>query len=336
MKSVTLGAHRGSDVSQLVTRFRDAGILGVVILVAVIFSIVEPLFLTAGNLLAITVSLGIIVVLAMGQMLVIVTRQIDLSIGSTLGVAAMVMGMVGRDFPDTPLPFLIAISIAAGAVCGGINGLLVAVAGVPSIIATLGTLAIFRGAVFVISDNVQVNPSEIPVSVTALNHPSPLGLPWIVLIALLVILAAWFYTRRTMSGLRLFAIGSNPIAAVERGLRVRGITFAVFTVMGALAGLGGALYVARFATVNAADVGVGFELTVISAVVIGGTNIFGGSGSVVGVVLGCALVGILSNGLTVIGVSGFWQSAAEGAIILLAVITDAAVRRRLLAVRRAA
>jgi rhamnose transport system permease protein len=330
----TVLARWGSDLSQLVFRFRDAGILGVVILVGVIFSAVQPLFLTPGNLLAIAMSLGIIVVLAMGQMLVIVSRQIDLSIGSTLGVAAMVMGMVGRDFPDTPLVVLLAIAIVAGAACGAVNGLLVAFAGVPSIIATLGTMAVFRGVVFIISDNIQVNPSEIPPGVTALIEPSPVGLPWIVLIALAVILGAWLFTRRTMSGLRLFAIGSNPTAAVERGLRVPGTTFAVFTVMGALAGLGGALYVARYATVNAADVGVGFELTVISAVVIGGTNIFGGSGSVIGVVLGCALVGILSNGLTVVGVSGFWQSAAEGTIIILAVVTDTLVRKRLLTVGR--
>lgn len=132
-----------------------------------------------------------------------------------------------------------------------------------------------------------------------------------------------------MTGLRLFAVGSNPEAAIARGLAPLKFQFWVFVVMGALAGLGGVLYIARYSTVNPADVGAGFELQVISAVVIGGTNIFGGSGSVVGVLMGVLLVGILANGLTVIGVSGFWQSAAYGAIIIIAVVVDTLVRRRL-------
>lgn len=310
-------------------RFRDLGIGGIVLAVAIAFGAVNPVFFRPENLFAILLSVGIIVVLAVGQMLVIISRQIDLSIGSTLGVAAMVTAMVGRDLPDIPTILLAAVSVGVGALLGAVNGFLVVGAKIPPIIATLGTLAIYRGLVFIVSNNTQVNPSEIPSGVTALARVSPIGVPPIVLIGVGVVLAAWYFTRKTMTGLRLYAVGSNPEAAIARGLSPLKFQFWVFVVMGALAGLGGLLYIARYSTVNPADVGAGFELQVISAVVIGGTNIFGGSGSVAGVLMGVFLVGILANGLTVIGVSGFWQSAASGAIIIIAVVIDTLVRRQM-------
>jgi rhamnose transport system permease protein len=231
--------------------------------------------------------------------------------------------------PQVPIYVQIIIAMAVGALAGAVNGVLVAVANVPSIIATLGTLAIFRGLTFLVSNNVQVDPEDIADQMQDLAAYGPFGIPWLVVLALTVVVVAWWFTTRTMTGKRLYAIGSNPDAAKMRGLDVRGLTFGVFVIMGALAGLGGAMYVARFATVNPADAGLGFELAVISAVVIGGTNIFGGSGTVLGTVLGTILVGILANGLTVVGVSGFWQRFASGAIILVAVVADAYVRRRI-------
>jgi rhamnose transport system permease protein len=309
-------------------RSRDVGIGAVVVLVAAAFGLAQPNFFRPDNLFAIVVSIGILLVMAVGQMFVIVTRQIDLSIGSTLGLAAMAMAMVGRDLPGTPLPVLVLVAVLVGAACGAVNGTLVTLAGVPPIIATLGTLAIFRGLVFLVSDNRQVNPSEVPDSVGGLVGTHSIPVPPLLLIAAAVVAAGWYVAARSMPGLRVYAVGSNPEAAAARGLRPKTTSFMVFVAMGCLAGLAGVLYVARYGTVNPADVGLGWELTVISAVVIGGTNIFGGSGTVSGVVLGCLLVGVLSNGLTVIGVSGFWQQAAEGAIILVAVIVDTFVRRR--------
>jgi len=323
------GIPRGRFFAMNLARFRDAGIGGIVLGVAIIFWLLNPLFMRPENLFAILLSVGIIVVLAVGQMFVIISRQIDLSIGSTLGVAAMVTAMVGRDFPNVPTIFLVIVAVGVGALLGAFNGFLVVGAKIPAIIATLGTLAIYRGLVFIVSDNIQVNPSEIPTGVTALARVSTVGIPPIVLIGVMVVLAGWYFTRRTMTGLRLYAVGSNPEAAIARGLSPLRFQFWVFVAMGALAGLGGLLYIARFSTVNPADVGAGFELQVISAVVIGGTNIFGGSGSVVGVLMGVFLVGILANGLTVIGVSGFWQSAAYGAIIIIAVVVDTLVRRQM-------
>jgi len=315
--------------SRRLVAFRDLGIAGIVVLVGLAFGLVNPLFFRAENLYAIILSVGILVVLAIGQMMVIISRQIDLSVGSQLGVAAMVTAMVGRDFPETPTVVLVGVAVLVGALLGAINGFLVVVAMIPPIIATLGTLAIFRGLVFIVSDNVQVNPSEITPGVTALARVSAVWLPPIVIIGAVIVALGWYVTKRTLTGLRLYAVGSNPEAAVARGLAADKYRFLVLVVMGALSGLGGVLYIARYSTVNPADVGLGFELQVISAVVIGGTNIFGGSGSVIGVLMGVFLVGILANGLTVVGVSGFWQSAASGAIIIVAVVIDTLVRRRL-------
>lgn len=310
-------------------RLREVGIAAVIVALIVVFGVLNPLFLNPENLGSIVLSVGILMILAIGQMLVIITRNIDLSVGSVLGLSAMVMGMVGRDLPQAPIYLQIIVAMGVGALAGAVNGLLVAVANVPSIIATLGTLAVFRGMTFLVSNNVQVDPEDIADEMQDLAAQGPLGIPWLVIFAIVVVVIAWWFTTRTMAGKRLYAIGSNPEAARMRGLNVRGLTFGVFVIMGALAGLGGAMYVARFATVNPADAGLGFELAVISAVVIGGTNIFGGSGTVFGTVLGTVLVGILANGLTVVGVSGFWQRFASGAIILLAVVADAFVRRRI-------
>ena len=321
----------GRDVlwSRRLLQFRDLGIAAVVVTLVAVFGFIQPLFLRPENLGAIVLSIGILLLLAIGQMMVIVTRNIDLSVGSVLGLAAMAAGIVGRDHPELTTPVLVLIAIGVGSAAGVINGLLVTLGEVPPIIATLGTMAMFRGLVFVISGSRQVDPQDVPAGIRELAISSPFGVPWLVILGAIVAITAWFLTRRTLTGRRLFAIGSNPEAARARGLNVFGLTLGVFVVSGALAGLGGVLYLSRYATVNPADAGLGFEFTAISAVVIGGTTIFGGSGTVIGTVLGCVLVGLLGNGLTVIGVSGFWQSAAYGAVILIAVMIDTVFRKRL-------
>ena len=267
-------------------------------------------------------------VVGAGQTLVIVTRNIDLSVGSSLGMAAMVMGMVARSRPDFSIVGLILIAMVVGGICGLINGLLVSYGKIPSIIATLGTLAIFRGAVFVVSDNVQIDPNDVPKGIIALSTTSPIGIPWLLIFAFLSIVLVWYISSQTLLGKRIYAVGSNPEGAISRGLSFNKITILVFVFVGVLAGLGGVLYTARYATINPADVGRGLEFDVISAVVIGGTNIFGGSGTALGTALGCILIGILSNGLTVVGVSPFWKACATGFLILAAVAIDNLVRKR--------
>jgi rhamnose transport system permease protein len=307
---------------------REFGIFLFILILLAIFGSIEPRFFRSDNLSAILSSVGILMVVGAGQTLVIVTRNIDLSVGSTLGMAAMVMGMVARSRPDFPIIGLILIAMVVGGICGLINGFLVSYGMIPSIIATLGTLAIFRGAVFLVSDNVQIDPNDVPKGIISLATTSPIGIPWLLIFAFVAIVLVWYVSSQTLLGKRVYAVGSNPEGAISRGLSFNKITIMVFVFVGVLAGLGGVLYTARYATINPADVGRGLEFDVISAVVIGGTNIFGGSGTALGTALGCILIGILSNGLTVVGVSPFWKACATGFLILLAVAIDNLVRRR--------
>jgi len=307
---------------------REFGIFLFILVLLAVFGSIEPRFFRSDNLSAILSSVGILMVVGAGQTLVIVTRNIDLSVGSTLGMAAMVMGMVARSRPDFPVIGLILIAMVVGGICGLINGFLVSYGMIPSIIATLGTLAIFRGAVFLVSDNVQIDPNDVPKGIISLATTSPIGIPWLLIFAFVAIVLVWYVSSQTLLGKRVYAVGSNPEGAISRGLSFNKITIMVFVFVGVLAGLGGVLYTARYATINPADVGRGLEFDVISAVVIGGTNIFGGSGTALGTALGCILIGILSNGLTVVGVSPFWKACATGFLILLAVAIDNLVRRR--------
>ena len=307
---------------------REFGIFLFILILLAVFGSLEPRFFRSDNLSAILSSVGILMVVGAGQTLVIVTRNIDLSVGSSLGMAAMVMGMVARENPDFPIFGLIVISMIVGGLCGLLNGLLVSYGKIPSIIATLGTLAIIRGAVFVVSDNVQIDPNDVPKGIIALSTTSPIGIPWLLIFAFLSIILVWYVSSKTLLGKRIYAVGSNPEGAISRGLSFNKITILVFVFVGVLAGLGGVLYTARYATINPADVGRGLEFDVISAVVIGGTNIFGGSGTALGTALGCILIGILSNGLTVVGVSPFWKACATGFLILAAVAIDNLVRKR--------
>jgi rhamnose transport system permease protein len=307
---------------------REFGIFLFILILLAVFGSLEPRFFRSENLSAILSSVGILMVVGAGQTLVIVTRNIDLSVGSSLGMAAMVMGMVARENPDFPIFGLIVIAMIVGGLCGLLNGLLVSYGKIPSIIATLGTLAIIRGAVFVVSDNVQIDPNDVPKGIIALSTTSPIGIPWLLIFAFLSIVLVWYISSKTLLGKRIYAVGSNPEGAISRGLSFNKITILVFVFVGVLAGLGGVLYTARYATINPADVGRGLEFDVISAVVIGGTNIFGGSGTALGTALGCILIGILSNGLTVVGVSPFWKACATGFLILAAVAIDNLVRKR--------
>ena len=253
---------------------REFGIFLFILILLAVFGTIEPRFFRSDNLSAILSSVGILMVVGAGQTLVIVTRNIDLSVGSTLGMAAMVMGMVARSQPDFPIIGLILIAMVVGGICGLINGFLVSYGMIPSIIATLGTLAIFRGAVFLVSDNVQIDPNDVPKGIISLATTSPIGIPWLLIFAFVAIVLVWYVSSKTLLGKRIYAVGSNPEGAISRGLSFNKITIMVFVFVGVLAGLGGVLYTARYATINPADVGRGLEFDVISAVVIGGTNIF--------------------------------------------------------------
>ncbi len=313
-------------------RFRELGILFFLILVYVGVGLVQPRFWNPFTLRSILLWVPLLVVVAMGQMMVIITRGIDVSVGSTLAVAGIVTGMVFRDNPGFNIYLGTLLAVAIGMLLGAFNGALIAWGQVPPIIATLGTLSFYRGLTFIVSGGRQIDPNHVPRSLIRWSQVGPFGFnqaPWMVVIAAVVALLAFLFLRYTTIGRDIFAIGGNPDAARLRGIPVPRTLFLVYLMTGALAGLAGILYMARFGFINPGETGVGFELTVIAAVVIGGTNVFGGSGSVLGVVLGCLLLGTISVALTVLGIAATWQLAVYGFVILLAVAVDAMIQREL-------
>lgn len=312
---------------------REVPIALALLALVVAVSLAQPRFLSASNIQSILLWLPLITVVAMGQMTVIVTRGIDVSVGSTLGLAGMLTGMLLRDHPEMNVYVAALVGIGIGAGLGAVNGGLISGAGVPPIVATLGTLGVYRGLTFVVSGGRQIDDYQLPRTLARWSIEGPFGqsvAPWVVFAALIVAVLTHLFLTQTRMGRNLFAIGGDPDAAALRGVPVRATTFGSYVLCGAGAGLAGVLYASRFGTVNPASIGNGFELLVIAAVVIGGTSIFGGIGSVAGVALGCLLLGTINVALAVLHIAETWQSAVYGLVILLAVLFDDAARKRLL------
>jgi rhamnose transport system permease protein len=308
---------------------REAGIAVMIVLFCAVVGTIEPRFLSSNTLRVVLLIVPLIMIAAMGQMLVLIARHVDLSIGSTLGLSGIVVGMMFRDHPEIWwfVGFLVAIGV--GALAGLLNGVLVTLFRLPAIIVTLGTLNLYRGLVFIVSGSRQVDRQFIPPQLIQMSQNQPFKeAPWIVLIAFAVAIVTYWFVNHTRIGRQVYAIGSNPIAAPLRGIRVNAVTIMVFTISGALAGLAGILYASRFGYINPSNTGYGFEFTVIAAVVIGGVSINGGIGSVLGTVLGVLLLGCVSTALPLLGVSGYWQNAIYGAVIIIALIIDRSVRQR--------
>ncbi len=308
---------------------REAGIFLMIVLIAIVVGIIEPRFISLETLRITALAIPLILIAAMGQMMVLVARHVDLSIGSILAFSSIVAGMIFRDMPELPVIVGVLVAIALGAALGLFNGVLVVLFRLPSIIVTLGTLSLFRGFVFLISGARQVDPQFIPRSLIQMSQTSPIfGIPWLVIIAFVVAFVTYLFLDHTRLGRQIYALGSNPVAAPLRGINVVRVTLLVFSLSGALAGLAGVMYASRFGYVNPGITGVGFEFTVIAAVVVGGVSINGGVGTVLGTVLGVLLLGMVSVALPILGVSAFWQDVFNGAVIVLALLIDRTVRER--------
>jgi rhamnose transport system permease protein len=308
---------------------REAGILVMIVLFCLVVGIIKPQFLTLNSLRIVLLLVPLILIGAMGQMLVIVARHVDLSIGSILGLTAMACGMMFKFQPQIwwPLGFLLAIGL--GALLGLVNGLLVTFFRLPAIIVTLGTLSLYRGITFIMSDAKQIDRQFVPSALKALSQTSPIfGIPWIIFISFGVVLLTWWFAMHTRTGRQIYALGSNPVAAPLRGIDVTRITLVVFAISGALSGLAGILYASRWGFVNPSNTGSGFEFQVIAAVVIGGVSINGGVGTVPGTVLGVLLLGCVAAALPLLGIPGTTQSAIYGAVILIALLIDRLVRQQ--------
>lgn len=279
-------------------------------------------FATPGNLATIFNDTSILIILALGQMTVILTKSIDLSVAANLAFTGMAVAMLDAAYPGLPLALLIVISIGIGAALGAINGFLVWLLQIPPIVVTLGTLTIYRGMAFVLSGGSWVNAHQMTPDFLGLPRIAVLGLPILSWVAIAIVFLIWFVLTRTPFGRSTYAAGGNPTAAVYAGIDVGRARFLAFVLSGALAGLSGYLWVSRYA-VAYVDIAAGFELDSVAANVIGGVSIAGGIGSVIGTVLGALFLGVIKNALPVIGISPFAQMAISGVVIVLAVVFNA-------------
>ena len=311
---------------QIILR-REAGIAVMIVLFCLAVGAVKPQFLTPGSLRIVLLLTPLIMMGAMGQMLVIVARHVDLSIGSIMGLTAMASGMMFRFHPEIWWPLGFVLSVGLGVLLGLFNGALVTLFRLPAIIVTLGTLNLYRGMTYIMSDAKQIDRQYVPSDLKAMSQTSPIfGIPWIIFMSFGVALLTYWFAMHTRIGRQVFALGSNPVAAPLRGVNVTKVTLTVFAISGALSGLAGIMYASRWGFVNPSNTGSGFEFQVIAAVVIGGVSINGGVGTVLGTVLGVLLLGCVAAALPLLGIPGTTQSAIYGAVILIALLIDRVVR----------
>jgi rhamnose transport system permease protein len=306
---------------------RELSILLALVVLIGATALTNPRFLSTQSIKDLLLGATILTIMAVGQAVVIITRNVDLSVGAVLGLAAFATGSLFLAVPGTPIPVAILVATMLGALCGAVNGGLIAAARVPALVVTLGTLYVFRGIDYTWAGGRQINAADMPIGFLRMGTAAVLGVPVLTLFAVGVVIGAGFVLRSYRAGRDLYAIGSDPDAARLSGLPVGRRVFFAFVTSGALAGLAGALYAARFGTLDA-NAGLNSELEVVAAVVIGGVAIFGGSGSVYGAALGALLLTTIGAALPVLGVSPFWQRAAVGALILTAIGLDRALAVR--------
>jgi ribose transport system permease protein len=297
---------------------RAAGMLPVLLLLCVGFSLMSDSFFSAQNFSIISQQASINVVLASGLTFVILTGGIDLSVGSILAVSAVVALLVSQVPGFAPLA--IAAGLGVGLLLGLVNGALVAFGKLPAFIVTLGGLTAMRGIARLIGEDKTVfNPD---LSFAYIGNDTLFGVPWLVVIALVVVTLSWLILRRTVLGVQIYAVGGNPEAARLSGIKVWKVLLFVYAISGLLAGVGAIMTSARLMAANGLQMGQSYELDAIAAVILGGTRFTGGVGTIIGTLIGALIIATLSNGLILLGVSDIWQYIIKGVVIIGAVALD--------------
>jgi len=323
---MTVMAHErrtrsAADRWKTVLRLRELPVAVALVALVAVTTILNPRFLTPQSTKDLLLNATIVLILAVGQAIVIITRNVDLSVGSILGLTGFLTGTLFATVPGIPIPVVFLAGILLGTLLGAINGLLVTLAGVPALVITLGTLYVYRGINNAWAGGREYFSGDRPVEFGNLSVDTVLGFPIITLIALVVLVILAVVLGGTRAGRDYYAIGSDPNAATLFGIPVRRRVFTAFLINGALAGLAGVLYASRFSSVGATT-GTGIELDVVAAAVVGGVAIFGGSGTVVGAAIGAVLLTTITSSLTALRVDKFWQQAIVGVLILAAIIID--------------
>lgn len=307
---------RGS-LKQFFDRSDQLGVGVALVLLIVLMALIAPYFWSVNNLLEVMRQVSAIAILAAGGTFVILTAGIDLSVGSALGVTAMVAIVLS----DMQMPAIVSIlgALAAGAVIGAINGVFIARFALPAFIVTLAALTYLRGFVYVGTGGTTLIPATVEYD--WIGQASLFGIPYAVVIMVLVYVAGWFLLNRTVFGRQVLAIGGNAEAARLSGIPVRRVIFYVYVISGISAGIAGLIVASRLESA-VPDLGTGYELNAIAAIVLGGTSLMGGRGSLVGTFIGALFIAVLSNGMTLMNVQSFYQQIIMGFVILLAVLVD--------------
>ena len=294
-----------------------AGMLPVLILICILFAVLTPNFLTENNIINVVRQASINIVLAAGMTFVILTGGIDLAVGSVLGFTAVIAVVVSLvpSFSWAAVPS----AMLAGLVIGVLTGMIIAYIGLPPFIVTLGTYTAIRGAAYLAAGGTTVINSNIDFAWIGNGYLGPI--PWLVIIALITIAVSAFILQGTVLGVHVYAVGGNPQAARLTGIPVSSILIFVYGVSGFLSGLGGAMSASRLYSAQG-QLGIGYELDAIAAVILGGTSFTGGIGNVFGTLVGALIIAVLNNGLTLLNVSFYWQLVIKGAVIVLAVTLD--------------
>ena len=330
----TRGSKSARRVVDTLLRLRELSIIGVLVVLLVVTELGNPRFLSTQGIKDLLLNATILVLVAVGQAVVVITRNVDLSVGSVLGIAAFATGDYLHSGGNAVVAVLLGVGVGLG--FGVLNGLLVSLGKVPALVVTLGTLYVIRGIDSMWVGSREITASNLPAGFISFGHNSIGGIgpiPYLVLLAVAAMVIVGDFLRSYRGGREVYALGSNPTAARLAGVPVRRRIIAAYVLCGALAGLAGVLYLARFGNVDSGT-GSGYELTVVSAVVVGGVAFTGGSGSVYGAALGAVLLTSINSMLPSLGVSSVWELAIDGFLLLIAIAVDRVVALRVATVLR--
>lgn len=324
-KAAAVPRQTGQKWLMAIGRQRELSLLAIMFVLGAGVSMLAPQFLTVNNISQVAALAAVVAVAAVGEAFVIITRGIDLSIEAMIGLVAYSIARSLELQLVDPVGAL-AMGLVIGLGLGMINGIIVAVLKVPAIVATLGTLSIFRGILYVIAGPDQVPLAGLPEGFTDLSRADIFGIPVFVLIAVGVVIVGSLFLRSTRFGRQVYAVGSNPEAAAIMGIPSRLVTFVAFSLCGLMAGLAGVMWVMQFGTING-TAATGMTLAIVAAVVVGGVNTLGGSGTLAGAAIGALFLGFIANALILVGLSQFWLQAIYGLVILIAIASDQLIRR---------
>ncbi len=327
IETSSVSLHVVNAAGQGIVARREFGLLCAMLAIIIPISLINPRMLSSANITALSMDISLLMIVAISQMLVILTRNIDLSIASVIGLSAYAAASTLHVYPDIGVFAAFALSCAVGAACGLTNGLIVAYGNVPAIVATLGTMSIFRGATSLWAGGKQISADQVPQAWLDMTSARILGVPNVVIISLVICGVFAFGFRWLSIGREVYAVGSNPTGAALIGIPVKQRILGAFVLSGLLAGLDGALWASRYATVDA-RVALGYEFTTVAAAVVGGVALRGGSGTLLGVLFGGLTLLVIRNGLTLVRVDPLWLQGIFGLVILAAISVDAFVLKR--------